>query len=91
MHRHLCRGRGDDGRLGHGDNGWKYVPRLTHSLTGQIITRVTCGSYHTAAVSSNGDLYVSYIVCSFSVLRRDVLIKMMLSFCRLGVVECMAN
>ncbi|KAL7516639.1 hypothetical protein ACHAWX_001630 [Stephanocyclus meneghinianus] len=50
-------GRGDDGRLGHGDNGWKYVPRLTHSLTGQIITRVTCGSYHTAAVSSNGDLY----------------------------------
>lgn len=50
-------GRGDDGRLGHGDNGWKYVPRLTHSLTGQIITQVTCGSYHTAAVSSNGDLY----------------------------------
>lgn len=50
-------GRGDDGRLGHGDNGWKYVPRLTHSLTGQIITHVTCGSYHTAAVSSNGDLY----------------------------------
>ncbi|KAL3804643.1 hypothetical protein HJC23_008458 [Cyclotella cryptica] len=50
-------GRGDDGRLGHGDNGWKYVPRLTHSLTGQIITRVTCGSYHTAAVSSNGDLF----------------------------------
>ena len=50
-------GRGDDGRLGHGDNGWKYVPRLTHSLTGQIVTHVTCGSYHTAAVSSNGDLY----------------------------------
>lgn len=50
-------GRGDDGRLGHGDNGWKYVPRLTHSLTGQIITHVTCGSYHTAAVSRNGDLF----------------------------------
>lgn len=50
-------GRGDDGRLGHGDNGWKYVPRLTHSLTGQVVTHVTCGSYHTAAVSSNGDLY----------------------------------
>ena len=50
-------GRGDDGRLGHGDNGWKYVPRLTHSLTGQVVTHVTCGSYHTAAVSSNGDLF----------------------------------
>lgn len=50
-------GRGDDGRLGHGDNGWKYVPRITQSLAGHTIVQVTCGSYHTAAVSSNGDLY----------------------------------
>jgi RCC1 and BTB domain-containing protein len=50
-------GRGDDGRLGHGDNGWKYVPRITQSLSGHIVVQVTCGSYHTAAVTSNGDLY----------------------------------
>lgn len=50
-------GRGDDGRLGHGDNGWKYVPRLTQSLAGQVVTQVTCGSYHTAAVTGNGDLW----------------------------------
>jgi len=52
-------GRGDDGRLGHGDNGWKYVPRIigTTSLHGQVVIQVTCGSYHTAAVCSNGDLY----------------------------------
>lgn len=50
-------GRGDDGRLGHGDNGWKYVPRITQSLAGHIIVQVTCGSYHTAAISSNGDLF----------------------------------
>eukprot|EP00531_Pseudo-nitzschia_arenysensis_P014444 CAMPEP_0116127674 /NCGR_PEP_ID=MMETSP0329-20121206/6962_1 /TAXON_ID=697910 /ORGANISM="Pseudo-nitzschia arenysensis, Strain B593" /LENGTH=626 /DNA_ID=CAMNT_0003621781 /DNA_START=253 /DNA_END=2133 /DNA_ORIENTATION=- len=50
-------GRGDDGRLGHGDNGWKYVPRITRSLAGQVVTQVTCGSYHTAAVTGNGDLY----------------------------------
>lgn len=50
-------GRGDDGRLGHGDNGWKYVPRMTQSLAGQIVLQVTCGSYHTAAVTGNGDLY----------------------------------
>jgi len=50
-------GRGDDGRLGHGDNGWKYVPRLAQSLTGQVMMQVTCGSYHTAAVANNGDLY----------------------------------
>lgn len=50
-------GRGDDGRLGHGDNGWKYVPRIAQSLSGQVIVQVTCGSYHTAAVASNGDLF----------------------------------
>lgn len=50
-------GRGDDGRLGHGDNGWKYVPRLIHSLAGQVVTQVTCGSYHTAAITGNGALY----------------------------------
>lgn len=50
-------GRGDDGRLGHGDNGWKYVPRITQSLAGQVVSMVTCGSYHTAAVTGNGDLY----------------------------------
>jgi len=50
-------GRGDDGRLGHGDNGWKYVPRITQSLAGQVVVQVTCGSYHTAAVSGNGDLF----------------------------------
>jgi alpha-tubulin suppressor-like RCC1 family protein len=50
-------GRGDDGRLGHGDNGWKYVPRIIQSLAGQVVVQVTCGSYHTAAVTGSGDLY----------------------------------
>lgn len=50
-------GRGDDGRLGHGDNGWKFVPRLVEELRGKSIRQVTCGSYHTAAVTVSGDLY----------------------------------
>jgi alpha-tubulin suppressor-like RCC1 family protein len=50
-------GRGDDGRLGHGGTGWKYVPRLCQSLSGCVVTTVTCGSYHTAAVTSCGDLW----------------------------------
>jgi alpha-tubulin suppressor-like RCC1 family protein len=54
-------GRGDDGRLGHGDNGWKYVPRLAQSLVGQRIVQVTCGSYHTAAVSNLGELFTWYV------------------------------
>jgi len=35
-------GRGDDGRLGHGDNGWKYVPRITRSLAGRKYLLQTC-------------------------------------------------
>jgi hypothetical protein len=42
---------------GHGDNGWKYLPRWTQSLAGHTVTCVTCGSYHTAAVTNRGDLY----------------------------------
>jgi RCC1 and BTB domain-containing protein len=36
---------------------WQYVPRITQSLAGQVVVQVTCGSYHTAAVTGNGDLY----------------------------------
>ena len=50
-------GRGDDGRLGHGDTGWKYVPKITQALQGQMVVQVTCGSYHTAAVTEEGTLY----------------------------------
>ncbi|KAL7556435.1 hypothetical protein ACA910_020346 [Epithemia clementina (nom. ined.)] len=50
-------GRGDDGRLGHGENMWKYVPRSITSLQGLNMVQVTCGSYHTAAVTAQGDLY----------------------------------
>ncbi|KAF1787776.1 Regulator of chromosome condensation 1/beta-lactamase-inhibitor protein II [Phytophthora cactorum] len=55
--RSIHMGRGDDGRLGHGDNGWKFVPRLVEELRGKNIRQVTCGSYHTAAVTVSGDLY----------------------------------
>ena len=50
-------GRGDDGRLGQNSFEWKYVPRSVVALQGISITHITCGSYHTAAVSSNGELY----------------------------------
>lgn len=53
----LSMGRGDDGRLGHGDNGWKYVPRLVNALMGKVVSLVTCGSYHTAAVTNGGELF----------------------------------
>ena len=33
------------------------MPRIVQSLTGLDIAQVTCGSYHTAAVCTSGDLY----------------------------------
>ena len=50
-------GRGDDGRLGHGDHGWKYIPRLVESLIPEIMRVISCGSYHSAAVSASGAVY----------------------------------
>eukprot|EP00639_Heterosigma_akashiwo_P016685 CAMPEP_0206393448 /NCGR_PEP_ID=MMETSP0294-20121207/20727_1 /ASSEMBLY_ACC=CAM_ASM_000327 /TAXON_ID=39354 /ORGANISM="Heterosigma akashiwo, Strain CCMP2393" /LENGTH=253 /DNA_ID=CAMNT_0053847053 /DNA_START=168 /DNA_END=925 /DNA_ORIENTATION=- len=46
-------GRGDDGRLGHGDK----VPRLVEALAGRPVAQITCGSYHTAAVTETGELW----------------------------------
>jgi len=50
-------GRGDDGRLGHGDQAYKYVPKPVISLRSKEVVRITCGSYHTAAVTKSGKLY----------------------------------
>jgi hypothetical protein len=33
-------GRGDDGRLGHADCSWKYVPRPVKALSGRSIKQV---------------------------------------------------
>lgn len=35
----------------------EYVPRITQALTGQVVVQVTCGSYHTAAITSDGSLF----------------------------------
>lgn len=50
-------GRGDDGRLGHSDMAWKYIPRLVSALVCHKVVQATCGSYHTAAVTEDGHLY----------------------------------
>jgi len=50
-------GRGDDGRLGHGDHEWKDEPMKILALDKVKVVHITCGSYHTAAVSDSGCLY----------------------------------
>lgn len=50
-------GRGDDGRLGHGDKSWRLVPRLVAQLQGNTIREIACGSYDTAAITVSGELF----------------------------------
>lgn len=42
---------------GHGDQGWKYIPKPVVVLTGTIVRHIACGSYHTAAISEDGELF----------------------------------
>jgi len=45
------------GQLGHGDTFMRTVPLMIKSLAGVKITQVSCGDWHTAALSESGDLY----------------------------------
>ena len=36
---------------GHGDQGWKYIPKPVLSLASVNVRYIACGSYHTAAIS----------------------------------------
>lgn len=44
-------GEGKFGRLGHGNESNVLIPHLIESLRGVVITGVSCGGFHTAAVS----------------------------------------
>jgi len=51
-------GRGDDGRLGHGNEDRKLVPtRVESALRSRIIVQAAAGSNHTACVDASGALY----------------------------------
>lgn len=44
----------DDGRLGHGQPGHLFVPRQVETLRDEVITQISCGCWHSAAISSTG-------------------------------------
>ena len=50
-------GRGDDGRLGHGDLLWQHKPKKIDAIANIRIRNIACGSYHTACVSCDGRLF----------------------------------
>ncbi|GAB6021505.1 E3 ubiquitin-protein ligase herc2 [Chamberlinius hualienensis] len=50
-------GEGDDGKLGHGNRFGCEIPKMIESLRSKRIRDIACGSAHSAAISSNGELY----------------------------------
>lgn len=50
-------GEGEDGKLGHGNRLTLEKPKMIESLKQKKIRDVACGSAHSAAISSQGELY----------------------------------
>jgi len=50
-------GEGEDGKLGHGDTLSRHSPTLVTTLASKRISDIGCGSSHSAAVTSCGELY----------------------------------
>ncbi|XP_048243824.1 E3 ubiquitin-protein ligase HERC2-like isoform X1 [Haliotis rufescens] len=50
-------GEGDDGKLGHSSRMNCDTPKLIEALKSKRVRDISCGSSHSAAIISNGDLY----------------------------------
>ncbi|CAB0009589.1 unnamed protein product [Nesidiocoris tenuis] len=50
-------GEGSDGNLGHGNTLSLEKPRMIEALKSKKIRDIACGSSHSAAITSNGELY----------------------------------
>ncbi|XP_054929802.1 E3 ubiquitin-protein ligase HERC2 isoform X6 [Dermacentor andersoni] len=50
-------GEGDDGKLGHGNRMSCERPRLVEALKSKRVRDISCGSSHSAAITSSGELY----------------------------------
>ena len=50
-------GNGGFGRLGHDLDMNEYIPKLVEALLQDEITYVSCGTFHTLAVSSKGSVF----------------------------------
>lgn len=53
----LSWGDGEDGKLGHGDTLTLDTPKLIETLLAKRVFYIACGSAHSAAITSNGELY----------------------------------
>ena len=49
------------GQLGHGDNEPRTIPMKVESLDGMVITKISCGGWHTAALTDKGEILTWYV------------------------------
>jgi alpha-tubulin suppressor-like RCC1 family protein len=49
------------GQLGHGDQEDRRVPTKVESIVGLVITKISCGIEHTAALTNNGEILTWYV------------------------------
>ena len=54
-------GGNDYGQLGHGDRKERRVPTQVAGLDGLVIIKISCGGWHTAAITDKGELYSWYV------------------------------
>ena len=49
------------GQLGHGDREERIVPTKVLGLDGLVITKFSCGRFHTAALTDKGEMLTWYV------------------------------
>jgi alpha-tubulin suppressor-like RCC1 family protein len=54
-------GRNFSGVLGHGDKKHRTIPTKVEALDGIVIIKISCGKYHTAAISNKEDILTWYV------------------------------
>ena len=50
-------GSGEEGELGHGDYLKRNTPTKIERLSGEIVVKVACGVFHTAALTARGKVF----------------------------------
>ena len=59
------------GQLGHGDKENRNVPTKVESLSGENVVKVSCGTFHTVALTAKGKVLTWYVL---SAIRRQLVI-----------------
>ena len=54
-------GRNLFGELGHGDNLDRFIPTKVSALDGHVITQISCGARHMAALTDKGEVLAWYV------------------------------